>query len=171
MNVLLVYGSKYGSTKKCSELLKDQLNGNVELVDIKSGETLDLKRYEMVIIGSAVYMGKIQKEVSEFCKNYIEELKNKKIAVFLCCMNEKDIEKQINENFPKVLLDNSIVTGYFGGEFNFTKMNFIEKNIIKMVAKTLNNDEEKFQSLDMKKDVSMIEIDKINKFAEVINLN
>lgn len=170
MSTLLVYGSKYGSTKKCAELLREKLNGNVEVVDIKMSQSLDLNSYEKIVIGTSVYMGKIQKEISEFCKNNIEVFKTKKIAVFLCCMNEGDFEKQINDNFPKELLDKAIVKGYLGGEFNFTKMNFIEKNIIKMVAKTLNNNgDEKFKDLNMKKDMSMLKVDGIDKFAKAIN--
>lgn len=169
MSTLLVYGSKYGSTKKCSELLKEKLKGNVEIVDIKKVEALDFNRYEKIIIGSSIYVGKIQKEISEFCRSYSEVLKTKKISIFLCCMNEKDIEKQMSDNFSKELLDSSIAKGYFGGEFNFTKMNFIEKNIIKMIAKTVGSKDNKFKDLNMKKDISLLEINNIDKFAKIIN--
>jgi menaquinone-dependent protoporphyrinogen oxidase len=169
MGTLLVFGSKYGSTKKCAEFLREKLNGNVEVVDIKMNQSLDLNLYDKIVIGTSVYMGKIQKEISEFCKSNIEVIKTKKVAVFLCCMNEKDFEKQINENFSKEMLDAMIVKGYFGGEFNFTKMNFIEKNIIKMVAKTVSNEDEKFKNLNMKKDMSMLKVDNIEMFTKAIN--
>jgi len=47
--------------------------------------------------------------------------------------NDKAIE-QFNNAFPEKLRNRATAKGFFGGEFNFEKMNFIEKAIIKKIA-------------------------------------
>ncbi|MGV8154837.1 MAG: flavodoxin domain-containing protein [Alkaliphilus sp.] len=62
------------------------------------------------MIGSSVYIGQIRKEVKEFCTNKINELKNKKIGFYICCMVEGvEALSQIENNFPEELLGNAIV--------------------------------------------------------------
>ena len=59
----------------------------------------------------------------------------KRVGLFLCCMEEGDnAEKQFSEAFPPELRNHAIATEIFGGEFNFDRMNFIEKMIIKKIA-------------------------------------
>jgi len=42
--------------------------------------------------------------------------------------------KQLREAFPSELLNHAEAAEIFGGEFNFEKMNFIERFIVKRVA-------------------------------------
>jgi menaquinone-dependent protoporphyrinogen oxidase len=42
--------------------------------------------------------------------------------------------KQLEEAFPVELLKHASATGIFGGEFNFEKMNFIERAAIRKIA-------------------------------------
>ena len=157
MKTLIIYASKYGCTEKCSNLLKDKLSGEVKIVDIKKENVLEIDLFDTVIIGGSIYMGRIQKVVNEFCLKNISTLKNKKLGLFICCMNENEIaEKQINSSFPEELLTSAIATEHFGGEFIFKKMNFLERIIIKKISKTSN-------------DKSTISEENINKFAQLIN--
>ena len=43
--------------------------------------------------------------------------------------------EEINTSFPQELLTNAIAKESFGGAFNFKKMNFLERMIVKKVAK------------------------------------
>ena len=72
-------------------------------------------------------------------------------------MNENDIaEKQLTSSFPEGLLKNAVATGFFGGEFIFKKMNFIEKTIIKKISKS-------------DKDSSKVMQENIDTFAQIMN--
>lgn len=155
--------------KKCAEILQEKLNGEVDIIDIRKDIKLDLNNYDKVIIGGSIYMGKIQKEIKEVCENYCDNLKEKKLGLYICCMNEENVEIQINENFPKKLLDSAIAQGYFGGAFNFNDMNFFERLIIRKISKSLAKDNGKFKDVDMKKFIDMIEIENIEKFAKAMN--
>ncbi|MGV8147194.1 MAG: flavodoxin domain-containing protein [Alkaliphilus sp.] len=166
MNTIIIYATKYGSTEKCAMILSKHLGGNVDLHNLKTDNDIDLSKYDKVIIGSSVYIGQIRKEVKEFCTNKINELKNKKIGFFICCMAEgAEALSQIENNFPKELLGNAIAKGHFGGAFSFDKMNFIEKFTVKMVSKK----DEKKEPIDGKKNISNLSEDRIKKFAEMMN--
>lgn len=169
MRTLIIYGSNHGCTKKCADILEEKLKGEADIVDIRNDITLDLNSYDKVIIGGSIYMGKIQKEITEVCESYCENLKDKKIGLYVCCMNEENVEAQIKNNFPKDLLLCAVAQGYFGGSFNFKDMNFVERFIIRKVAKSFSKTNEKFNKIDMKKFVDMIERENIEKFAEVMN--
>jgi menaquinone-dependent protoporphyrinogen oxidase len=43
-------------------------------------------------------------------------------------------QKQLLGNYPEELIKNAKSTAYFGGEFDFDKMNFFQKMIVKKVA-------------------------------------
>lgn len=157
MSILIAYSSKHGCSEKCAVILKEQLHGKVDLINLKEKNDLELNKYNKVILGGSIYVGKIQKEISEFCDKYLDDLKQKKIGLFICGMQDDEtVQKQLNENFPKELLEIAEVKSYFGGEFIFNKLNFMEKLIVKKVVK-------------IQSDKSNILEDNIFKFAEEIN--
>lgn len=157
MNTLIVYATKYGCTEKCAELLSKELDGHVDLINLKKVKNVDIVKYEKVIIGGSIYIGKIHKEVTQFCSDHLEQLKNKRIGLFICGMQEGEaIEHEINQNFNAELIERAEAKEYFGGEFNFGKMNFLERFIVKKVSKVTT-------------DRSNILQDHIHRLAQVMN--
>lgn len=157
MSTLIVYGTKYGCAEKCAKILAEKLSGDLEMYNLKERRDVDLSRYDSVIIGGSIYVGRIQKEVSEFCTKNLDSLKEKKIGLFICAMQSGDeLEKELEIAFPKELSDNSIAKENFGGEFIMKKMNFLERAIVKKVSK-------------VDKDTSSILVENINKLAQLIN--
>ncbi len=156
MNTLIAFAGKYGCTEKCANLVSEKLNGSVEILDLNKIKDVDIDKYEKLIIGGSLYFGKVPKEVSEFCSEYIDSLKGKRIGLFVCGMQTDTAEAAIKENFPLELLKISQTTDFFGGEFIIDKMNFMEKMIVKKIAKTKTN-------------VSDIHEDRIKIFADAMN--
>lgn len=157
MDTLIVYESKHGCTEKCANVLKGKLDGRVDVINLKNTPKIDFSKYEKVIIGGSIYIGKTQKEVLKFSSENLEDLKEKEIGLFICGMQSEEIlEKELNENFPKELLEIAKAKEYFGGEFIFDKLGFMEKEIVKRVAK-VNSDK------------SNILKENIAKFAEKMN--
>lgn len=156
MKTIIIYATKYGSAEKCSKLLKDKLSGEVVAINIKKDTIPNLSSFDNIIIGGSIYMGKIQKEITKFCTENLDVLKDKKIGLFVCGMQKNNIETEIDASFPKALLTHSSAKKCFGGEFIMKNMNFLEKFIIKIVSKTKN-------------DVSNISKEDINKFAQIMN--
>lgn len=157
MSTLILYSSKYGCTEKCVEFMSKELKDKPNIVNLKNSGDIDISKYDKVIIGGSIYMGRIQKEVREFCSKNLKELKEKQIGLFICGMQEEDaINNELIENFPPELINIAVTKVHFGGEFNFDKMNFFEKFIVKKIAKTSSNK-------------SNILNDDIHKFAQAIN--
>jgi len=156
MNTLIVYASKYGTTEKCAKLIKKELNDQVELINLKKLKDVNLSKYDKVIIGGSIYIGKIQKEVTEFCSKYLDILKEKRIGLFVCGMQDADvINTELSQSFPIELLKIAEVKEYLGGEFLIDKMGFMDKMIVKNVSKVTSNK-------------SNILEDKIHKFAQAM---
>ncbi|HHT50094.1 MAG TPA: flavodoxin [Eubacteriaceae bacterium] len=156
MNTLIAYSSKYGCTEKCVKILSKELKDKVEIMNLMNVEDIDISKYDNVIIGGSIYIGRIQKEVAGFCSKNLDKLKEKRIGLFICGMQEEEMDNQIINNFPKELVDIALAKEYFGGELTFQKMSFFEKLIVKIVAKTSS-------------DKSNILNDNIYKFAQSIN--
>lgn len=136
MNTLIAYGTKYGCAEKCAIELSKEFDGNVEIVNLKGNNKIDLNKYDRVIIGGSVYIGKIQKEVTEFINSNLNELLEKQIGLFICGMQEGDaFDKEVIDSFHADLLNKAKSVKSFGGEFTFKKMNFMEKAIVKKIAK------------------------------------
>jgi menaquinone-dependent protoporphyrinogen oxidase len=74
--------------------------------------------------------------VKDYCAKNLEVLKNKRLGLFLCCMEEgPKAEVQFAGAFPEVLIGAATTKSLFGGEFDFDRMNWLEKAIIKKISK------------------------------------
>lgn len=160
MRTLIVYASKYGCTETCAKRLAEQMTGDTELLSLKEKkENIDWDAYDTVIIGGSVYVGKIQKEVSEFCAKHLKSLSQKRIGLFICGMQEEAVlQQELQQNFPEELLAIAIAKDHLGGAFDFDKMNLMERMIVKKVSKVTAS-------------VSNIKEDSINAFATAMDLN
>jgi len=132
--------SKHGTTTKIAELIKNKLDTEVQLFNFKDSVPKDLSKYDTIIIGGSIHAGSMQSKLRKFMTENLNILIQKKIALFLVCMDKTDKRNSQFENaFPPELRDISIVNGFMGGEFNFDKMNFIEKAIIKKISGESSN--------------------------------
>ena len=157
MKTLIAYASKYGCTEYCAKILADKLSGTVVLHNLKESAPNNIEDYHNIIIGGSVYMGQIQKEITEFCTKNLELIKNKRTGLFICCMREGEVaENQLNTLFHKELLEVAYAKSYFGGGFTINKMSFMDKVIAKVITKT-------------NKDTSKILHENINKFSQLMN--
>lgn len=136
MKTLITYCTTHGCTEKAALELKNALEENVDLINLKKNSSPDLSIYDRVIIGGSIHAGQIQKKVKDFCSKNLNDLKSKELGLFICCMEEGEkAEAQFAEAFPKALRQNAKATACFGGEFDFEKMNYFQKLIVKKVAK------------------------------------
>lgn len=157
MKTLIAYASKHGCTEKCAKLLEEHLDGETERVNLKEQTEVDFSKYDKVVLGSPVYIGKILKEVDTFAKTNLNELAQKTIGLFICGMQEEHtLRNELEVNYPNELQDKALVRECFGGAFDFSDMNFAERMITKKVVK-------------IDKDVSAIREDVIQSFAETLN--
>ncbi|HBL76537.1 MAG: hypothetical protein A2W90_00515 [Bacteroidetes bacterium GWF2_42_66] len=153
MKTLIVYMSTHGCTENVVNELKENLGSNTSIVNLKKNSNPDLKEYGRIIIGGSIHAGQIQRKVRDFCERNLDVLRFKEIGLFICCMYEEQVAKdQLKNAFPEKLHQYSKTEAIFGGEFNFARMNFLEKMIVKNVA-------------HVKESVSNVDHKAIEKFA------
>jgi menaquinone-dependent protoporphyrinogen oxidase len=135
MKTLIAYATSHGSVGLCAEKLSAQLGGETIVVDLKKDKAPDLAGFEAIIVGGSIHAGKIQKAVQSFCASHLAELKAKKLGLFLCHMEEGEkAEAEFRASYPAELIEQAAATGLFGGIFDFDKMNFLERAIIKKIS-------------------------------------
>lgn len=157
MKTIIIYSTHNGCTEKCAKNLSQKLNGDISVVNLKNVTPKILNDYDTIIIGGSIRAGKIQSKIKKFCLQQAASLKTKRLGLFLCCMEQGDTaQKQFDDAYPEELRQHAMATGLFGGEFNFDKMNFLEKAIIRKVANVTES-------------VSRISEENITEFAQQMN--
>ena len=135
MKTLIIYATAHGCTEKCAVKVKEGLNGDAVLVNIKKAKVPEIDSFDAVVIGGSIHAGAIQKRVKKFCQKHTDALLATRLGLFLCCMEEgENAQAQFENAFPQNLRDHASAEGLFGGEFDFDRMKAIEKAIVKKVA-------------------------------------
>jgi len=152
MKTLIVYASKHGCTETCAGKLKSGLPDGADLVNLKQERDVNIESYDTVLIGGSIHAGRIQSSVKKFCVDRIPALLQKRIGLFLCCMEEGLTARTQFENaFPAELRGHAAAKGLFGGAFTFERMNWVERTLTKKIAK-------------MDQSISKINVDEISRF-------
>jgi len=157
MSTLILYATRYGCTEKCANQLSDKIKGQVEVKNLAKARDINLEPYNQVIIGGSIMAGKINKEVASYVNKNLNTLLGKKVGLFLCCLEHgKQAEKQMEEGFGAQLTERAIARGFFGGEIELRKLNFLLRQMIKKMLKT-------------DQDVSRLSPENMDNFAVVLN--
>lgn len=83
MTVLVGYATRYGSTKEVAEAIAETLRENGLQVDLRPvNDVRDAGSYDAAILGAALYMSKLHKEMKSFLARNKDTLENKPIAFF-----------------------------------------------------------------------------------------
>ena len=138
---IILYQSKYGSTKKYAEWLVEETG--YDCVEAKNAKVADLKNYDVIIFGGGVYASGIAG--LQFLKKNIGQLADKKIAVFAVGASPYDEKAimQIRDMHFKDALHN-IPLFYCRGAWDEEKMKFADRTLCKMLQKAVakqNSDE------------------------------
>lgn len=135
--MVLVYKSKYGSTKKYIEWLKEELQCDVfdrDRINIKK-----LREYDTIVYGGGIYASAI-KGFDIISKNGAALTGKDIIVLGVGCSlgNDLEIEKIKEYNF-RGNLNKCIKFFYLRGGFDFENLNFFDKTAMKMMRNSLVN--------------------------------
>jgi menaquinone-dependent protoporphyrinogen oxidase len=137
MKTAIIFRSKHGTTETVARTMAQKLSTDeVTVIDLKKYPKPDVHDFGRIIVGGSIHAGAIQKQIKNFCHKHLHELQQKELGLFICCMDRKLQEKEFEEAFPEVLKKHAKATGIMGGEFVFERMNFLERMIVKKIART-----------------------------------
>ena len=82
MKALICYDTKYGSTTEVCNNIKSGMQIDTEIKNIRDVNSFN---YEMIIIGSPIFIGKPMKSIEDFIIDNYKKLRDKKIVIFVTC--------------------------------------------------------------------------------------
>lgn len=131
MKITIIYGSKYGTTKNLARYFGESLSAEVYEVN----ESIDIHDSDIIVLGSPVYAGTVNKSLKLWVSTHQKELLDKQVFIFLCGLQTDKGNKVIQENLGKEFFSTLCYVECLGGVIDYSKMNFIEKKIINMINK------------------------------------
>ena len=109
-------------------MLKSAVGGDVTVCNIRErGITLD--GYDTVIIGSWVYMFKLDKRIKHFLRRNEKALLQKKLGLYLCCYTTPGTEGYLEHFFSPELLAHAAAKDILGGKMQYEKMSYAYKQL------------------------------------------
>ncbi|WP_390480851.1 flavodoxin domain-containing protein [Clostridium baratii] len=142
-NILVMYQSKYGATKKYAEWLAEKLS--CDLIKTKDANINKVIKYDTIILEGGIYASGIA-GISFLKKNYTK-LKDKKIVVFAVGAspyNEEAIKNLKEHNLRGEL--SKIPCFYCRGAWNEEKMSWKDRTLCNMLKKVvLKKDPSKYE--------------------------
>ena len=129
--VLVAHASKYGSVEEVARYvgaaLRDE-GATCDVVAARAAEELD--RYDLVVLGTGIYMGRLHREARRFLRRHHDDLGQAPFAVFaLGPLSDDRAEKEKCgrssstglERYPQL---EPVATAIFGGVIDPEKMAF-----------------------------------------------
>jgi len=135
MRTAIVFASKHGTTEQVAGNIRERLiDDEVVLFNLAEKKRIELRSFDRILIGSSVYVGKIQPRVRKFVEQNMVDLLQKEIGLFVCCMFFEKADEQIEKSFSAVIRKHARSIKHMGGEYRFEEMNAIERFLLKTIA-------------------------------------
>lgn len=142
--VLIAYASNKGTTEDLSKGLATALAQkgitDVKLVNLKgpATSTIDLSKYDLVVLGAPVYAGNWPKAALSWAQKNEAALLAKPLAIFEVGMGTEEIAAT---RLVPSLAEHALAVAKPGGAIRWSKLNFFEKFIMKMITKKAGDSE------------------------------
>jgi len=133
MKSLIVYQGRYGATRQYAEWLHQKFALSL-LTTTECGEE-QLKDAELVVMGSSVYIGKL--EISKWVKQHLDMLRGKELVLFVVSGTPKDqIEKlaqYVKSSIPAAIAEKCRIY-YLDGRLAYDKLSRKDRFMLRMGA-------------------------------------
>lgn len=138
MKSVVIYKSKYGSTKAYAEWIAEEIGCSA--VDVKNIKADELSKYDTIIYGGGLYAEMIG-GISFITKNF-DKIKDKNIVVFTTGLTPPDCREYydkyvLEKNFKPYMID-KIKTFNFMGKMILEELSFPHKAAIKTLKKIMS---------------------------------
>ena len=138
MKILIAYTSKNGVTAECAQVLANKLGDTNEIVlqDMKKQGVEPAEKFDIVVLGSSIRMGKASKEIKNYIKSNSEALAKMPCAVFLCCGFPDEFEEYVSREFSP---DFTPSYGFhcFGGELKPKKARGFDRIVLRAMRRSI----------------------------------
>jgi flavodoxin len=112
MKILVCYFSNTGNTEKVAKSIAEGLEPeDVEILKVEDADPTKLKEYDLVVLGSGIYAGRLHKKMSDFMKKVTEF--PTKFAFFNTHQSPTAYQKAFRRFSKTIEENNSMVIGEF----------------------------------------------------------
>ena len=171
MKTIVVYKTKYGSTKAYAEWVAEDLAA--ETADVKDIDINKLLEYDAIVYGGGLY-AEVINGVSIITKN-LDKLKDKKIAVYTTGITPLDCREYyetyvIEKNFKDGVPDNVKLFNFLG-KMKTEELSIVHRTALKTLKKIMSNKKNPSEMEKMLVDLCDADGDFSNRddIAELVN--
>ncbi len=151
MKALICYDTKYGSTTEICHYISSSMQMDTDIKNICDVSSFE---YDLIIIGSPIFIGKPMKSVEDFIISNYEKLRDKKTAVFVTCWamatqygaSSSEFLEQLKKHLPPVHL---ICERALPGKLLLDKVSEKDQQIMKRLLRRLDAMSEEFNSQEI----------------------
>ena len=145
MKGIIIYKGKYGATEQYAKWLSDELGLPMAFAGRINGD--QLKRFDFFILGSSVYVGKLQ--LTDWMKKNMDHLEGKKIFFYQVAATppeQKEKRESYNAGIPAEL---TAKCGYYylAGKCIARDLSWKDRFLLKMGARMVKDPAEKKKML------------------------
>lgn len=139
---VVIYKSKYGSTKRYAEWIASEIGA--DLFEASRIKAEDLKKYDIIVFGG--FMHAVGVSGVKIITDNFKELMDKRVIIFAVGCSpgrESELNQVLSKNFKEEIKEN-ITFFYLRGAFNYNKLDFVDKmmmNALKMKLKRLKEEQ------------------------------
>ncbi len=170
--IALVYSSTQGQTKKIAERIGGRLEeAGCSVEWINAGELqhqLDLSVYDGVIVGSAIYAGRITRPIYRFVRHQLDGLRRLPTALFsvgMLAALESDQEETTTDHIVSDFLDEMkwepTMVESFAGAIPFTEYGFFRRWLMKWMVRRRTG-----EKIDASRDYEYTDWEQVDSFAD-----
>lgn len=147
-NLLVLYGSNYGQTRKVAERIADVARGRGHEVSIVPGNAVppdfDPAAFDAAFIGTSIEMDIHQRSVKKLVKEHRSAFARIPCAYFMVCLtavspkpeDRQKMDKYVDDFTGYTGLDPAAV-GVFAGALRYPEYNLVRRFMVKLVARRL----------------------------------
>ncbi len=134
MKGIVIYKGKYGATEQYAKWLGQMLS-----LPVVAGDDINdnqIKEYDFLLIGSSVYIGKLQ--IRKWLKHNISFISNKKVFFFQVAATppeEKEKRQAYNQVSIPEELRNKFEFYFLPGRLSMQKLSWVDRFMLKMGAR------------------------------------
>ncbi len=135
MKGIILYKSKYGATKKYADWLADSTW--LDSMETDKANISHVREYDVIVLGGGIYASGIAG--LSFLKKNMSQLRDKKIIVF--CDGASPYDEAAFQEVKALNMKNELADiplFYCRGSWNMPAMGFVDKNLCKMLQKSVS---------------------------------
>ena len=163
MKTIVLYKTKYGSTRTYAKWIAEELN--CEYKDVTEVKVDDLLKYDNIILGGGLYANSIA-GANLITKNY-NKLKNKNLIFYTTGITPLDCRDYydrlvIEKTFPEEMRNNVKVFNFLG-KMLIEELSFTHRNALKYLKKLMQGKENPTEMEKMLIDLCDVDADMTDK--------